>query len=114
MKLLWISESKRREEAERWSARSFPISVPECAARTAIILAERLNCALESLSLHGAFKDCAEFNELTHVQLLLDLEKDFDISIPDEDAADLNTPASIIAYIEATQSTCPKVQAVSG
>jgi acyl carrier protein len=108
MKLLRVGEARREGEAERWAARSFPGRVPLCAAPVAVILAEHLNCEFEDLSVDSPFEERSEFTELDQVKLFLGLEEKFGLSISDEDAVALTTPAAIIAYIERKHPTCAK------
>lgn len=105
MKLLWVGETRRESEAERWAARSFADPVPLCAARVALILSECLNCDFENLAVDSAFHECGDFTELDQVKLILALEEKFGLTIEDEDAAALKTPGAVISYVEARQRT---------
>ena len=97
MKLPWTAA--RDGEAQLWAERSFGSAPPACAARVGKILCEQVTPDLEALSPNRALSEHAEFNELRRVELLLALEREFDISIPDSDAETLLTPAAIVAFV---------------
>ena len=103
MNLLWVGETRREVEAERWAARSFTAPVPVTAPRVALILSERLDCEIENLSVHSPFRMRDDFTELDQVKLILALEEEFDLTIADADAANLTTPAAVVSYVESRQ-----------
>ena len=98
MRLPWTSDSEREAEAQQWAERSFPDGPPKCAARVALML-RKSGTALDEIPLDAPLGKTEQFNELDHVQLLLAIEREFGLSILDEDTDALTTPAAIIDYV---------------
>lgn len=69
-------------------------------------LGERLALALESLSLDDPLKDLG-LDSLDVVELVMELEEEFDINIPDEDAERIQTVADLIRYLRQRDDLLP-------
>ncbi|MCP4403675.1 MAG: acyl carrier protein [bacterium] len=65
------------------------------------IVAEQLGVDVEEVSDEASFIDDLGADSLDTVELVMALEEEFDIEIPDEDAEKISTVKDAIAYIEA-------------
>jgi acyl carrier protein len=65
------------------------------------IIADRLGVAQESVTLEANFKDDLNADSLDVVELVMEVEDEFDISIPDEDVEKLVTLKALVDYITA-------------
>ena len=67
------------------------------------LLAEKFDADVSTLTAETSIKDDLNADSLDIVELMMDLEEECGITIPDEDAVNLSTIGDIIAYIEAHQ-----------
>ena len=67
------------------------------------LLAEKFDADASSLTAATSIKDDLNADSLDIVELMMDLEEECGISIPDEDAVKLSTIGDIVSYIEAHQ-----------
>lgn len=67
------------------------------------LLAEKFDADASTLTAETSIKDDLNADSLDIVELMMDLEEECGITIPDEDAVNLSTIGDIIAYIEAHQ-----------
>ncbi|GGP12301.1 acyl carrier protein [Oceanobacillus neutriphilus] len=63
------------------------------------IIADRLDVDEEKVVLEASFKDDLEADSLDVVELVMELEDEFDIEIADEDAEKINTVGDAVNYI---------------
>lgn len=63
-------------------------------------VAEKLGKDLAEITLEKSFKDDLGADSLEVMEMVMDLEDKFDITIEDEDAEKLNTVGDVVAYIE--------------
>ena len=63
------------------------------------ITAEQLDIDEGLISMDSSFINDLEADSLTLVQLMMALEDEFDIEIPDEEADDISTVADAVSYI---------------
>ena len=63
------------------------------------ILAERLNISEDSINESSDIVEDLGADSLSVVEIIMDIESEFDISIPDEDAELLHTVGEVEAYI---------------
>ncbi|GEN86533.1 acyl carrier protein [Oceanobacillus sp. FSL W8-0428] len=63
------------------------------------IIADRLDVDEEKVVLEASFKDDLEADSLDVVELVMELEDEFDIEIADEDAEKINTVGDAVDYI---------------
>lgn len=63
------------------------------------IIADRLDVDEEKVVLEASFKDDLEADSLDVVELVMELEDEFDIEIADEDAENINTVGDAVNYI---------------
>lgn len=67
------------------------------------LLAEKFDADASSLTAETSIKDDLNADSLDIVELMMDLEEECGITIPDEDAVKLSTIGDIVSYIEAHQ-----------
>lgn len=67
------------------------------------LLAEKFDADESSLTAETSIKDDLNADSLDIVELMMDLEEECGISIPDEDAVKLSTIGDIVSYIESHQ-----------
>ncbi len=66
------------------------------------ILAEELGVEAENIEMDSDFIDDLNADSLDIVDLVLDLENEFDITIPDEEAERIKTVGDAVEYIESS------------
>ena len=64
------------------------------------LIAENLGVALEEVRPDAAFIDDLGADSLDIVELVMAIEKEFDVEIPDEDAEEISTVQDAIDYIQ--------------
>ena len=64
------------------------------------ILAEQLGADAEDITLETSIMKDLEADSLDVVEIIMAIEDEFEIEIPDEDAEQLQTVAGIVKYIE--------------
>jgi len=62
-------------------------------------IAEQLSIDLDSITMEASFVDDFGADSLDIVELIMALETEFDMEIPDEDAEKIKTVGSIVEYI---------------
>ncbi len=72
----------------------------EIAEKIKQIIAEQLGVKLEEIKPESSFVDDLGADSLDTVELVMALEEEFNIEIPDEDAEKMTTVADAIKYIE--------------
>ncbi len=72
----------------------------EIASRVKAIIAEKLNVELSEVKDEASFTNDLGADSLDTVELIMDFEKEFSISIPDEDAEKITKVGDAVAYIE--------------
>ena len=64
------------------------------------VVVEQLDCNADEVTENSRFIEDLGADSLDVVELVMALEEDFDIEIPDEDAESLLTVANVLKYIE--------------
>ena len=64
------------------------------------VVVEQLDVNEEEVTTSAAFVDDLGADSLDVVELVMGLEEEFDIEIPDEDAEKISTVADAVSYIE--------------
>ncbi|WP_329904621.1 acyl carrier protein [Porphyromonas pogonae] len=67
------------------------------------IIVEKLNLEPSEVTPEASFSNDLGADSLDTVELIMDFEKEFDMTIPDEDAQQIKTVGDAIAYIEKNQ-----------
>lgn len=67
------------------------------------IIVDSLSCDEEAVTLEASLKDDLEADSLDAVELIMAVEEEFDLEIPDETATTMKTVKDIVSYIEANQ-----------
>ncbi|MHB0999479.1 MAG: acyl carrier protein [Armatimonadota bacterium] len=65
------------------------------------VVVEQLDANEDEVTLAASFVDDLSADSLDVVELVMGLEEEFDIEIPDEDAEKITTVAEAVNYIEA-------------
>lgn len=68
------------------------------------IVVDRLGVEESQVALTSSFKEDLGADSLDVVELVMELEDEFDLEISDEDAEKITTVGEVVKYIEANQS----------
>ncbi|MDO4707741.1 MAG: acyl carrier protein [Porphyromonadaceae bacterium] len=68
------------------------------------IIVDKLNCDASEVTREANFSSDLGADSLDTVELIMDFEKEFGMSIPDEDAQQIKTVGDAISYIESKQA----------
>ncbi|GAA0612517.1 acyl carrier protein [Virgibacillus siamensis] len=68
------------------------------------IIVDRLDVDESKVTMEASFKDDLEADSLDVVELVMELEDEFDMEIADEEAEKINTVGDAVNYINSTQS----------
>jgi acyl carrier protein len=77
--------------------------VSEYEAKVKQIIAEKLGVGEDSVTPQASFVDDLGADSLDQVELIMALEDEFDMEIPDEDAEKLKTVKDALDYIDSKQ-----------
>ena len=77
------------------------MKLEEVQAKLKEIVMDRLNAEEEQIKPEASFVEDLGADSLDIVELIMGIEEEFDIEIPDEDAQNITTVAAAIAYAEA-------------
>ena len=69
--------------------------------KIARLLAERLDADLESITPETIILDDLNADSLDVVEMLMGVEEEFDVQIPDEEVENLKTVGAVVEYIQA-------------
>lgn len=72
----------------------------EIANRVVTIITDKLALSPDQVTPEASFTTDLGADSLDTVELIMDFEKEFDLSIPDEDAQNIKTVKDAIDYIE--------------
>ena len=75
----------------------------EIFSRVKNIIVDRLGVEESKVTLEATFKDDLGADSLDVVELIMELEDEFDLEISDEDAAKIVTVGDVVTYIEQHQ-----------
>lgn len=75
----------------------------ELFAKIKSMIADRLNVDEAAVTMEASFKDDLGADSLDLVELVMELEDEFDIEIADEEAEKIATVGDVIKYIESRQ-----------
>ena len=65
------------------------------------VIADQLGLDIKEITMESSFVDDLGADSLDIVELIMALEEDFDIEIPDEDAEKITSVGKIVEYIRA-------------
>lgn len=68
------------------------------------IIVDKLGVEESQVTLDASFTADLNADSLDTVELIMEFEKEFGISIPDEDTSKINTVQDVVAYIEKLQA----------
>ena len=69
-------------------------------SRVVAVLADKLSKEESEITPASVIREDLGADSLDMVEIIMGLEDEFDIEIPDEDAANIKTVAEVVAYIE--------------
>lgn len=64
---------------------------------------DKLNCSAEEVTLEADLREDLGADSLDALELIMSLEEEYGMTIPDEEAQKLKTVADIVNYIEANE-----------
>ncbi|MBO1005249.1 acyl carrier protein [Pseudogracilibacillus auburnensis] len=67
------------------------------------IIVEQLDVEESEITMEASFRDDLEADSLDVVELVMELEDEFDLEIADEEAENINTVGDAVNYIEGKQ-----------
>ncbi len=76
----------------------------EIAEKVKKIIVDRLGVDEAEVTLESSFTNDLGADSLDTVELIMEFEKEFDISIPDEEAEKIQTVGHAVAYVEAQKA----------
>ncbi|TDI75195.1 MAG: acyl carrier protein [Bacteroidetes bacterium] len=69
-------------------------------AKITAIIVDKLGVDEGDINLEASFTNDLGADSLDTVELIMELEKEFDITIPDEDAENITTVGDAVSYVE--------------
>ena len=76
------------------------MSSDEIAERIKSIIVEQLGVSLEEVTPEASFIEDLGADSLDIVELIMALEEEYDVEIPDEDAEKIQTVSDVITYVQ--------------
>lgn len=64
------------------------------------IIAEQLSCKVEDIEMGTSFKDDLGADSLDLFELVMALEEEYEVEIPSEDLAEINTVEDVVNYLK--------------
>ena len=75
----------------------------EITTKVKAIIVDKLGVDEKDVTLEASFTNDLGADSLDTVELIMELEKEFTISIPDEEAEKISTVGDVVAFIEKAQ-----------
>lgn len=99
---LWIVPTDPRvvKQAENWARQHFPDNSHPVASKVIAILIDQLGVSVAELLPTARFIEDLRADELEPVEIVMALEEEFPIKIPDHDAEQILTVADLVNYMD--------------
>lgn len=68
------------------------------------IIVDQLDVEEDTVTLEASFTDDLDADSLDVVELVMELEDEFDLEIADEEAEKINTVGDVVEYIKSTEA----------
>ena len=79
-------------------------SADEIAERVKSIIVEQLGVSMEEVTPEASFIEDLRADSIDIVELIMALEEEYDMEIPDEDAEKIQTVQDVLSYIQSRQA----------
>ena len=80
------------------------LNMSEIATKVKAIIVDKLGVDEKDVTLEASFTNDLGADSLDTVELIMELEKEFDIQIPDDEAEKIATVGDAVAFIEKAQN----------
>lgn len=100
LRKLWAKPSPEREKPASWAARCYPPEVRDIAARVMTRLVDMFSVDPNHFSPTSTFYEDIGLISLDDVELIMEVEEEFGISISEEDAGKMRTLGELIDCVQ--------------
>ena len=111
-----LIKSKKIKKLNKFELQSIYILISSCIIQTVFkeesrmdfekvkeIIVDSLSCDESQVTMEASLKDDLEADSLDAVELIMQIEEEFEVEIPDEVASNMKTVKDIVDYIEANK-----------
>ena len=108
-----LIKSKKIKKINKFELQSIYILCSSCIIQTVFkeeskmdfekIIVDSLSCDESQVTMEANLKDDLEADSLDAVELIMQIEEEFEVEIPDEVASNMKTVKDIVDYIEANK-----------
>lgn len=111
-----LIKSKKNKKIIKFELQSIYILISSCIIQTVFkeesrmdfekvkeIIVDSLSCDESQVTMEASLKDDLEADSLDAVELIMQIEEEFEVEIPDEVASNMKTVKDIVDYIEANK-----------
>ena len=111
-----LIKSKKIKKINKFELQSIYILIYSCIIQTVFkeesrmdfekvkeIIVDSLSCDESQVTMEASLKDDLEADSLDAVELIMQIEEEFEVEIPDEVASNMKTVKDIVDYIEANK-----------
>ena len=103
-----LIKSKKIKKINKFELQSIYILCSSCISKMDFekvkeIIVDSLSCDESQVTMEANLKDDLEADSLDAVELIMQIEEEFEVEIPDEVASNMKTVKDIVDYIEANK-----------